>query len=313
MDETSFESRSNTRKVVAICGSPNVHTSIPETSFHLSFVVAVAACGFAVPPLFIVPGMRLPRKILNECTVEGAAITTAAKDFINGDKFLKWIDHFASSVPASVPDPFCSSVMGARLTSASTPSSALSGVKFCWFAFHPTQSTLSSRLTSPCSARSSVASQARSQKKKKLHRGARRPVSKESAVRIANEAFVEHVTGKQKNIKNGFPATGLFPPSVDMMVRRLGKFTGSAKRGDRLGLETWFQIREEVRTEVLLLPPKRQKTQRNRKTVDVGGRLLTKKLLMHRGQRAGAEQDGESAGVEDAAVSVAAVYFFSFS
>nr|CCA28217.1 PREDICTED: similar to ENSANGP00000028549 putative [Albugo laibachii Nc14] len=111
MDESNFESRSNTRKVVAICGSPNVHTSIPETSFHLSFVVAVAACGFAVPPLFIVPGMRLPRKILNECTVEGAAIITAAKDFINGDMFLKWIDHFAClcSLPIMLICDGCSS------------------------------------------------------------------------------------------------------------------------------------------------------------------------------------------------------------
>ena len=68
-DETSFESRSNTRIVVAIRGSSNVHTNIPETSFHHLFVASVAACGFAVPPLFIVPGMRVPRKILNECTV----------------------------------------------------------------------------------------------------------------------------------------------------------------------------------------------------------------------------------------------------
>lgn len=105
MDETSFESRSNTRKVVAIRGSPNVHTSSPETSFHLSFVAAVAACGFAVPPLVIVPGTRVPRTILNECAVDGAAIATAAKGFISGDIFLKWIDHFTSSAPAFVPLP----------------------------------------------------------------------------------------------------------------------------------------------------------------------------------------------------------------
>nr|CCA18230.1 hypothetical protein ALNC14_043730 [Albugo laibachii Nc14] len=280
MDEAGFESRSNTRKVVAIRGSSNVHTNIPETSFHLSFVAAVAACGFAVPPHFIVPGMHVPRKILNECTVEGAAITTAAKGFINGDIFLKWIDHFASSVPASVPRPIlficdgCSSHIRLDTVEHCERSQVL-------LVCLPPNAT---HLVQPLDVAV-------------LH-----PFKRESAVRTASKAFVEHVTGKQRNIKNGFAATGLFPPSIDMMVRRLGKFTGCAKRGDRLGLEVWLQIREEVRTEKLLLPPKRQKTQRNRKTVDVGGRLLTKELLMQRGQKARAEQDGESAGVQDAAV-----------
>ncbi|TYZ60482.1 hypothetical protein PybrP1_006926 [[Pythium] brassicae (nom. inval.)] len=71
------------------------------------------------------------------------------------------------------------------------------------------------------------------------------------AITSKSKAFVEHVTGKQSNIKNGFAATGLSPPSIDMMVRRLGKFAGSTTRGDRLGSDTWLQIREEVRAEVL--------------------------------------------------------------
>ncbi|TYZ65816.1 hypothetical protein PybrP1_006052 [[Pythium] brassicae (nom. inval.)] len=113
---------------------------------------------------------------------------------------------------------------------------------------------------------------------------------KETAVRIASKAFVEHVTGKQSNIKNGIAATDLFPPSIDMVVRRLGKFAGSTTRGDRHGSDTWLQIRVEVRTEVILLPPKRQKTQRHRKTVDVGERLLTKEFLTQRGLRAPASK-----------------------
>nr|CCA16922.1 AlNc14C27G2652 [Albugo laibachii Nc14] len=59
-----------------------------------------------------------------------------------------------------------------------------------------------------------------------------------------------------RNMKNEFAATGLFPPYIDMMVRRLGKFTGSVKRGDQLGLEAWLQIREEV----LLLPQRVEDT-----------------------------------------------------
>ena len=35
--------------------------------------------------------------------MDDVAITTGAKGFINDDIFFKWIDHFDSSVPASVP------------------------------------------------------------------------------------------------------------------------------------------------------------------------------------------------------------------
>lgn len=63
-------------------------------------------------------------------------------------------------------------------------------------------------------------------------------LSKESTVRIASKASVEHVKGEQRNIKNGFAVTGLFPPSIDMVVCRLGKFAGSTKRGNQVGSET---------------------------------------------------------------------------
>jgi hypothetical protein len=40
----------------------------------------------------------------------------------------------------------------------------------------------------------------------------------------------------------------------------------------------WLKSKEEIRAEVLTLPPPTQKKKR-RTTVDVGGRLLTKELL----------------------------------
>nr|CCA16165.1 AlNc14C19G1946 [Albugo laibachii Nc14] len=194
MDETSLESRSNTRKVDAIRGSPNVHTSSPETLFHLSF-------------------LAIMRKILDECTVEGAAITTAAKGFIKGEITLKWINHFASCVSASVPHPIliicdgCSSHI------------RLDTVERC----------ARRRRVSPVQAWHHM----------RDHRNCVVELGDHTVEGECNadckQGLREARDREARNIKNEFEATGLFRPSIDMMVRRLGKFTGIAKRGDRLG------------------------------------------------------------------------------
>nr|CCA15761.1 PREDICTED: similar to AGAP001049PA putative [Albugo laibachii Nc14] len=206
--------------------------------------------------------MRVPKTILNECTVDGAAITTIAKGFINGNIFLKWIDHFTSSVPSYVPRPML------LICDECSPHVRLDTVERCERSqvllvclqpnathlvqpldvtvFHPFKRGITSE-NEKNAARSSVTT-----------------LSKESEVQVASKFFVEHVTGKQSNTKNVFVATGLFPPSIDMMVCQLGKFTGSTKHGDGLGLDAWLLIREKLRTEVFLLPPKRQKTLRHR-------------------------------------------------
>lgn len=42
---------------------------------------------------------------------------------------------------------------------------------------------------------------------------------------------------------SGFKSTGLFPPSIDMMMRRLEKFTSlGTKRGETLESEVRLQI-----------------------------------------------------------------------
>lgn len=85
-------------------------------------------------------------------------------------------------------------------------------------------------------------------------------------------------------------------------VWRLDKFTRGASKISRLGTDTWLRIRQEVRTDVLLLLPKRQAKEKRRKTVDVGDRLLTEELLVERGQVAQRDGDGESAVVSVAVV-----------
>lgn len=105
MDETSFVSKARSKKVVAVRGSRNVWSSEATPGFHLTFVAAVSAAGYSVPPLLILPGVRLARTVVNAVSIPGAAITTAAKGFINGALFKKWLVHFATLVPEEVKRP----------------------------------------------------------------------------------------------------------------------------------------------------------------------------------------------------------------
>jgi hypothetical protein len=120
VDETSFVSKYQSKPVVAVRGSSSVWTHVPETSFHLSVVACVSAAGYAVPPLFVLPGQRVSRTSFDGCAIGAAGVITAAKGFVNGKIFELWIGHFADNVPAPIARPLllicdgCSS----RLSSA---------------------------------------------------------------------------------------------------------------------------------------------------------------------------------------------------
>jgi hypothetical protein len=105
MDETGFAQRSRSKKVVAVSGSKNVWSKSIDANFHLTIVAAASARGHVLPPVFIVPGQRLSRDVLDECDVEGAKITTAPKGFVNQFLFMSWLDHFTKSIPLHVVRP----------------------------------------------------------------------------------------------------------------------------------------------------------------------------------------------------------------
>eukprot|EP00644_Phytophthora_capsici_P002028 jgi/Phyca11/129417/e_gw1.84.42.1 len=56
MDETAFQTRKKSKKVVAVRGSSTVWCTDPSVNFHLSIVACGSAAGFVVPPVFILPG-----------------------------------------------------------------------------------------------------------------------------------------------------------------------------------------------------------------------------------------------------------------
>ncbi|KAE8996895.1 hypothetical protein PR002_g19183 [Phytophthora rubi] len=56
MNETAFQTRKKSKRVVAVRGSTKVWCLDPAVNFHLSIVACGSAAGFVVPPAFILPG-----------------------------------------------------------------------------------------------------------------------------------------------------------------------------------------------------------------------------------------------------------------
>ena len=99
-------------------------------------------------------------------------------------------------------------------------------------------------------------------------------IVKAESIRLASEAWVHGMV--DSNCVAGFKASGLFPPNLVTMNGRFKLFKDGGVKYERK-IE-WLKSKEEIRAEVLTLPPPTEK-KRRKTTVDVGGRLLTKELL----------------------------------
>ena len=87
MDETALIQMQNSRKVVLSKGYSNVWSKFADANFHMTFVVCFSAAKSFAPPLFILPGQRLNRDVLEGCNIEGAKISTAPKVLTNSTLF----------------------------------------------------------------------------------------------------------------------------------------------------------------------------------------------------------------------------------
>ncbi|RHZ21333.1 hypothetical protein DYB28_008216 [Aphanomyces astaci] len=102
-------------------------------------------------------------------------------------------------------------------------------------------------------------------------------ISKTVALRIASRAWTSHIV--PTNVISGFRTTGLCPLSHDQMVKRYSLFNDCGVPRSYLHAD-WIVRRQVIRAVILCLPARETKTRgSSRKTVDVGGRLLTLALL----------------------------------
>ncbi|RHY53552.1 hypothetical protein DYB38_011690 [Aphanomyces astaci] len=94
VDETSFKTKTQSKRVVATRGSRSVWIEENAEAYHLTIVMTAAADGTLVPPAFILPGVTCETSVLDECPVDGALVTTAPKAFMNSTIFNTWLIAF---------------------------------------------------------------------------------------------------------------------------------------------------------------------------------------------------------------------------
>ncbi|KAF0768513.1 hypothetical protein AaE_002774, partial [Aphanomyces astaci] len=101
-------------------------------------------------------------------------------------------------------------------------------------------------------------------------------ISKPAALRIASAAWTARML--PTNVMSGFASTGLWPVSLENMMKRYNLFKDGGV--PRSYLEAfWIERRQILRAEMLSLPAKAKKKKTQRKRIDVGGRILTLELL----------------------------------
>ncbi|KUF93002.1 serine/threonine-protein kinase nek3 [Phytophthora nicotianae] len=275
MDETAFQTRKKSKKVIAVRGSSNVWCLDPSVNFHLSIVACGSAAGFVVPPMYILPGKTVEWDIMDECGASSAAVTTSPSGFINTYMFQRWLHFLDKSVPSTIKRPLllvldgCSSHYSEDVLETATRLGIL-------LVLLPPNAT---HLLQPLD----VAVFATLKVKlcnliKEVVDGddkGRYSIDKLTAIKLSNMAWATSKIGR--NLKIGFKACGLFPLSLVCMYERFGIFqrNGAPRHAH---LAKWLRIRPTIEAEVLTLRTKQKKTPK-RKRITVGGRLLTQDIL----------------------------------
>ncbi|KUF89539.1 hypothetical protein AM588_10002295 [Phytophthora nicotianae] len=103
-------------------------------------------------------------------------------------------------------------------------------------------------------------------------------LSKRTAIGIACSAYKTAIIERSTNAVSGFRCTGLYPPSIVNMTKRLKLYTDGGAKGN-IGTEVWIKRkREEVRAEAscdgLVVPPAGKPSKKARITVDIEGELV---------------------------------------
>ena len=218
MDETGFAQKSKSKIVVAVKGSRNVWTKSADVSFHLTLVVTCAANGFVVPPLFIIPGQRPRRNVMDACDIPGGVVTTSSKGFMNSSIFLKWLQHFESNIPVTVKRPvllvydgygshyneeIIQKAVELKIILVLLPANATHLVQPLDIAVFRPFKTVLKRHVETFMIENAVTS-----------------LSKQDGIKLSSSAWKEGISEKSANIISGFKSSGIWPISFPAMQHR---------------------------------------------------------------------------------------------
>ncbi|KAE9000564.1 hypothetical protein PR001_g18756 [Phytophthora rubi] len=249
MNETAFQTRKKSKRVVAVRGSTKVWCLDPAVNFHLSIV----ACGSAA----------------------GAAVTTSPSGFINMYLFQEWLKFFAKAVPELVKRPLLLVLDGCRLHYSEEVIATAASLDILLVLLPPNAIHLLQPLDVAVFSMLKVKLCNLIKEVVEEDDDGCYSIDKKTAIKLASMAWRSSKIGR--NVKPGFRACGLFPVSLVNMNRRLGNYArnGAPKH---VHLATWLQMQDTIETDVLTLRSP-SKNDRKRKRVSVSGKLLTHDLL----------------------------------
>ncbi|DAZ93711.1 TPA: LOW QUALITY PROTEIN: hypothetical protein N0F65_010206 [Lagenidium giganteum] len=266
MDETAFIKAELANQLehftkIAARGSSNVWCTTIETRFHLTIVACRAADGYLLPPLFIVPGKRLSRDVLDGCKVPGAIITTAEASFMTTEVMVAWCPDFKQAAPnvdgvsshMDVEIDQVAAEVGVRLVQLPANASHLLQ-PMDLAVFKGFKGTLKYEIF------------------KHMTATAKDLVVKEESCStcISRLAY-----------QSGSPKTSLLASrcwqSAHVVADKVQAAVHVQDNGTKNQAESplWLKARDAVRTQVQVLSPPPSRNQEKRKTVDVKRRLLT--------------------------------------
>ncbi|RHY84790.1 hypothetical protein DYB35_010146 [Aphanomyces astaci] len=260
VDETSFQTKGSSKKVVAVRGSKNVWKGKEKSSYHLTIVAAVAADGTPVPPAFILPGKSCATTVLDTCPVADAMITSSPKAFMNADLFDGWLECFGewklrqrAARPAVLVLDNCSSHLSVNslpiceaygICLVRLPANATHLLQPLDVAlFRTFKRKISCGVTQCLQAMDSMT------------------LPRDAAIKIAGEAFntvfpaMDDPKKVNTAVANGFRTCGIWPLSLPRMLCRLKAAKKNGVKGS-LGDDAWLKTQEFARDMALTLPPK---------------------------------------------------------
>ncbi|RHZ10618.1 hypothetical protein DYB31_009157 [Aphanomyces astaci] len=283
MDETSFKTKSQNKKVVAIRGSKNVWYEENTPPYHLTIVVSAASDGTLVHPAFILPGQSCESTILDECPVDDALVTTAPKAFMNSAIFNNWLISFGewklrcrAARPAVLVLDNCSSHHGVE-------SEMICEAYGIVLVYLPANAT---HLLQPLDVaifrtfkrdiKTAVTTYLRAANIDTLPRSNAISIAGTTFNKLISHDFQYDRCHAGGMFKNGFRTCGAWPLSLPAMLKRLDLQSKNCVNSD-LGAAAWIRTQEYARENVITVPARTPKKARKRVVTD--GDLFTKEGL----------------------------------
>ncbi|RLO02533.1 hypothetical protein DYB28_008570, partial [Aphanomyces astaci] len=298
VDETSFKTKTQSKRVVAIRGSRSVWNEENAEAYHLTIVMTATADGTLVPPAFILPGVTCKTSVLDECTVDGALVTTAPKAFMNSTIFNTWLIAFGEwkheargGHPAVMVLDNCSS-------HHCVESEWICEMYGILLVFLPPNAT---HLLQPLDVaifrsykrdiKNAVTTYLRAFNAVSLPRAKAISIAGEAfnKLRSRNDLLANERRELSGIVQNGFRTCGTWPLSLPMMLKRLALQTSNGVDKD-IGAATWIRTQVAAREDVLTVPARHTGKERKRVSTDdewfsMAGLHAAASILLYQAQK----------------------------